>query len=204
MIQGPTESDDLFCSMRVTQTSGNRTKNGCIFRAQVTGDSPDEVLTGNHYEVTFDNDNNKPRFEEHTVNGGNSHFYVDDISGLNCTTCDSWIDVGDNDYIGMTLRGTTFGTTEAEDIRVSWWDWGSTLIGAGEGGGDVDLGDTSTWGTATCVCTAADLNTLTGGGQEGENMTALNNQGWCGPESYAHTAVTANEPNMTTFECGDE
>jgi hypothetical protein len=174
ILQGPLDSTSEFCSMKViTINTADSNKVGCIFRAPAT--------PGVHYSAFFNNGNGSYLIENQTA----GHDFVDGVlGGTNCG-CSAYVDIGNNDYIGITLSGTGSSTT------VNWWDFGSSAPS--------DLEDPGTWGdahTVTCTCSTSEIATVV----TAENFTLIDVAGDCGPEM---TGLAASEITIDDFACGD-
>jgi hypothetical protein len=168
MHQGPLDTTDEFCSYKLADNSGN-TIHGCVFRL---AGSP-----GTHYHTIFHNPGDEFYLESRDGFSG-----VDFVTGTTDCSCTWPGDAADGDYMGIHLVGTGQGGT-----AVSFWDFGSTPAS--------DMNDPSTWGTATCECTNAEVGAVT--------FTELDTADNCGPFGQASNPAATHEPVIDDFACGD-
>jgi hypothetical protein len=173
LVQGPLDTTDEYCSFLVMTFATNDAKMGCIFRAPGT--------PGAHYSTYFNNHNANWAIEGHS----DAHGFTGEVKGVDHCSCAAYSDVVVGDRPGVRLTGTDTATT------ISWWNDIED-----EGGWDAE--DPSTWGTASCVCSAAQVEArLT---ENDGNFEYIDTAGDCGPET---TSVNIQEISFTNFVCGD-
>jgi hypothetical protein len=164
---------------------------------------------GAHYRILFDNIDQEANLSIRENDFGQ----IDAIDFQAQCTTNSYTDIHDGDYIGITMEGAA---TDTQIVKM--WDFGTVeycVDENGSGGPPQDTGDAdgkcdidgatlienafktpSTWDTATYECSAAEFDTAIASG----DITA---PGRCGPAARSTGTSSDTEPNIDNFACGD-